>query len=417
MMNHHSPSSYYEELDSRDRRIVDKWTDDRSSVLHSRLVKEIEQKISELGKDTLPSSSFLRLLVQTTEDHLSNSTQLTKQATLTIWNPNEEQLDEIKENVTLRVKNTEVKPVRFNGLLQLSGGSCCVLKDNAPGCNPTSARVRYNTLRFSNFFRLFVNSSKQMVDRTTTSGLVRENIVGVVLSVDCRPADWTVLLSDETGKLMRLEGDDPVVVEEFKNGLAEVVADSPRINLQEDFIVIAAFQNIIIAGIDMQRACLVGRYTSESSITAPPPPREVALRKWFDSPRGRPRFLKAVCSLEVSPYQSAKAVVGYVCGMHLVPSKELLLEVDLCGQSRTFILPLSLLLSLSEPEEQSIYFTEKIENQMEQFRKLGRILRSRKTLYSFGIRPALSDCGVDTQIISIHKTSTLALATLYTTLN
>lgn len=416
MMSNQSPSSFYDELSSSDRRIVDKWKEDRSSMLHDRLFKEIEDKISELGKDTPPSTSFLRLLVQARGDHLLNSKIQGHQATLTIWNPNEEQLDEIKEKVIVRVKNAEVKPIRFNGLLQLSGGCCCVLKDSANNSQHNSLNASTGTPRFPNFFRLFVSSSRQMVDRTTSPGISRENVVGIVLSLEYWAAGWSILLSDETGKLLRLSCDDPVALNELKGKLPEYVSASPRINLQEDFIAFAAFLNIIVTGVDIKRACLVGRYTSESSFIAPPPSREVALRKWRNSARGKSRLLQTISSLDVCPYQHSKSVVGYISGMLLVPSKELLLEVDSCGQPRTLKLPLSLILSLSQSDETAVFFTEKDEIQIERFRKLSKILRSRKSLYSFSTCPAMSDCGVAVQVASIHKTSTLALATLYSSL-
>jgi hypothetical protein len=412
MTSHQSPSDFYDGLNANERQIVDKWALERSSLLHDQLFKEIEQKIFELGKETVPSTSFLRLLVQTQEDHLLQNSSKTH-ALLTIWNPNEEQLDEIKENTLLRVKNAEVKPIRFNGLLQLSGGSCCVLGESTSGIHCGSNYNCSVTLRFTSFFRLFANSSKQVVDRPTAWCPLQENIVGLVLSVENQTSGWTILLSDESGKFVRLMGEDSVAINEFKSGLTRHVTDSPRFTLLEDVFAVAAFQNVIITGYDMQRNCLIGRYTSDSKFVTAPSPRELSLKKWFESPRGRSRLLQAVCSLEVSRSKSFNVVVGYICGMHLVPSKELLLEVDSCGQSQTLVLPLSLLLSLSPSEEEDIFFAEKEDKQIEQFRKLGKMLRSRKSLYSFVTRPILSDCGATKQVVSIHKTSTLALATLY----
>lgn len=406
MMKHPSPTDYYDELNISDRRIIDKWKENRSSNLHDRLVKEIEEKISELGKDSPPSTSFIRLLVQTPEDHLSNYVTHTHKAILTIWSPNEEQLDEIKENVTIRVKHADVKPVRFNGLLQLSGGSCCVLKDNE-----SNERSETRT-RFSSFFQLFVNVSKQMVDRTTHASPLRENVVGMVLNIEYFVSGWSMLLSDETGKLLRLKGNDPAALEVAH--LEDLTAE-PLTNLREDAITIAAFKNIIITGIDMKRSCLLARYSSESSFVAPPSLRELALRRWYDSPRGQRRLLQAMCLHRLCPCHSSTVVVGYITGMHLVPSKELILEIDACGHSRTLKLPLSLILSLSQSKEEAIFFAEREENQIEQFRKLSQILRSRKSLYAFGTCTTISDCGVAMQVTSIHKSSTLALATLYST--
>lgn len=415
MVNNQSPSDFYEELSSSDRRIVDKWKEIRSSLLRDQLVKEIEEKISELGKDTSPSTSFLRLLVQTPEDHLSNSTTQAQQATLTIWSPNEEQLDAIKENATLRVKNAEVKQMRFNGLLQLSGGSSVELRDGTSH-ERNIRNVGNISTPFPNLFRLFVNASKQMVDRTTNPISLRHNIVGMVLSLECIASGWSMLLSDETGKMLRLRGDDPAALEEFKNVSLGTITAAPLTNLRDDSATVAAFQNVIMTGIDVKQSCLLARYSSESSFIAPPSPRKLALRKWGDSPRGRRRLLQAICSLELGLCNPFEVLVGNIIGMHLVPSKELILEVDSCGRSRTLKLPLSLILSLSPSRGGSIYFTEKEESQIEQFHRLSQILRSRKSLYTFGTSPAVSDCGVDVQVTRITKTPTLALATLYSTL-
>jgi hypothetical protein len=417
MMRHRVPDDFYEDLSSCDMSIVDSWRGRRDAILRDRMLGEMNAKLEEHGQESSPSTRFFRVQVRGSDDAMTS--QPSAEAMLTIWNPSDEHLEEIKDGSVLRVKNLDVKTCRFDGLIQLSAGTGSPMQILSQG-RPDSAAQGY-----ANLFRLFLASSRVSVDLSTKYRYREEAVVGVVLRVERLDGHgWSIFLADESGMMLHVKS--VIECKDLQLRLSSLSRHACE-NVQ-GIVVVAAFQRLRVTGVDVKRSCVAAMYMESSSFDPNPQGHRVLnLKQWSASSRGQTRLLQLASCLDTDmkrPLAPQLRVVGYTSGFHLLPKKQLVIQVD-CGDSQLKALkfPLSLIPSFADSCEDLsglVFLGAEHESKIEPFQRLGRILRSRRTLYIFCVRhitESLTDFPeIDFEVTHVAPADSRALSSLYSTL-
>jgi len=412
MMKQADPVDFYEALSILDKSIIDDWNNRRETHLRDRMMGEMNAKLEEYCQDTTcPSTRFLRIRVRGVDDF----TESGRDAILTIWNPSDDQLAEIKEGSVLRVKTIHVKPGLFEGLMQLSARSVRILKQKV-----TAQAVKKS---YANFFRLFVASCRIKVDKSTTKTFVEDNALGIIVSAErLNENRWSVLLVDESGVLLEIKSD--VGCAHLWSQITSLSGNAV-VNTQQN--VVAAFQQIRICGVNAEQSCVFARFQEVSSIDLnPPSDRLVALKLWSSTNRGRARLVQLAACCQLAIRQTPKCqykMVGYVSGLHLLPDQQLILQIDRGNACQTLLkFPLSLVSRFAESCDDLtgfVFLTEDDEMKIKQLKRLGRILRCRRWRYIFSVRnivdPIPNFDDIDMEVTSLTPANTVALVALYST--
>jgi hypothetical protein len=412
MMGDGSPSDFYQNLSTSNRRIVDMWTNRRSEILCSSLQKQVEAKIEEHDMGGTRSTRFLKVQVMCLDDAKGSVPEAN--AMLTLWSPSEEQLDEIKDGLMFRMKNLQVKPGRFDCLAQLSAGS------NTPMKLITDTK-KPKTGRFANISRLLTASAR--LKAPNHGNILEANIVGVVLRVECvLGSTLEVFLTDETGKLLCVK----IGVHKKREIHFHLshLSDRSFENMQ-DICTLAAFQYLRLTGLDEDRSCVVLQYTEKSTFSPNPMGRRIErLKRWSSSSLGKIRLVQlASCNhLGMQPPPSQQlCVIGYCSGLQILANSQLIIFVD-CGSLtlKALKFPLSLLsgfLDSCNDSDGVVFLNKQDEILIEKLKRLGSILRSQRSLYIFHLRPLVDPepnfPHVEYEIKHASVADTRALAALY----
>lgn len=410
-------SDFVNEFDPESKELIDRWNEQRLCLLHKRIQQEIEEKLEESGFAIEPSIPFLKILVTSHSVH-GSIVDLCEEATVTVWNPTAEQLELLRAGNVVRMKNLEVRPGKWQGVLQLS----------ASGHTSMSAVTHYHGLPVQvpattlwSVFRIH-KASMELAERYK-SDKVPENIVidvvGIVVQVkqvDTRKNVLLVDLTDESNLVLR------IFCREDHTNLTSFLMDS---TCEECAGPVIRFSRLHVMPYDVSERCAVAEFNVKSDFTSPPTClRSMRLYRWSISRKGSSKLAELRVYREIGlkdtllPERRIHKALGYVAGFSLkTEHSQLFLHVDCGGNSmQTWSFPLSHVTAFSHSVssnqmEEKVVLQSDEETQLRQLRTIGRVLRSRQTMYCFTL-----SSGSSIEISNVSGINTVALAALYLTL-
>jgi len=337
-------------LSESDRSSLAAWREKRALMLSSRMAGELEAKLEEEGEEEQVASPFLRLVVCDSEG---------AKATLTVWSPTEDLQQALKVEASVRLFHINLR-ANFNGLPQL-----------------------------------VANRSSRIV--------VRGDVVASVK-----------LQTEPTGPLPLVQ----VAIQALRNK-AEFVADIEALTLHisEGQAMLADCNGLRMTLHDVPLKVPLNATVKFHRITVEtfcPVKRELVAH--FGEPsswRLVKRDVQFPCRQKLIPTTSSEplCIIGYVAGLELLPSKELLLLVD-TGCMTAVRLPLT---KLGDFEcSTDTFLDENTELQVERLHGIGNILKSRRDLYAFGIKTTPENDAPE--IDSVALADTKALSALYSSI-
>jgi len=404
-------------LDSEEKQAVDAWRERRASLLRTRIMDEMNAKLEEFEADFQQSTPFLRVLVQTaTFSERSEEVPCGEQAMITVWNPSEEQLETLQEDRQVRITNIGVRENRYDGLVQLSANrrtSFHLMRRD--GSDNTKASPETNFLSVFQVHSL----SKEKPYRN------RADFLGVVLTVTSlsgSPGGLLVHLTDNSGLLLRVEckSERPILK-------VLVMQHSARKSVAEA-LQLATFRSLNVMDFDNSVGCAVAQFDDSSQISptcrSRCGSRELAIRRWINSERGRRRLYKLACALDVGvPFarlSTDSITVGYISDFH-VTSKGVFLDVDSVGYKiQVFKLPVALLRDLVEAcgdGQSQVVFGLTQEKKASSLNSIQTVFRARDKPFRFKLRhleepdPDCPSCQYE--IHEVKCVDNTALADLY----
>ena len=415
-MRHKTPIDFYDTLNDHDRATIDRWKDRRSVILCDRMREEMNAKLEEEEIDVSTSTRFARFLVTSFEENHSTSRRT---AMLTIWKPSDEQLGEIMEGSAFRITNLHVKPGRFNGLLQLS----------ASGSTPMEMLPCRNddlpTRCYTSIPRLFAMAESLTGDRPANRCSLEFDTVGVVLRVKSDDGfGWEAILTDESGRLLCVKfGVEDA--RDLKNQLSQLSESSSQ-NVQQDCIY-ACFRCLKLAGLNANLSIVYAKFTDESDFDLRPRNGRVDKLSFWGNGNGTYEVVNLAARLDLGlqPHHCKQfCMIGYTAGFCLLANKQLVLKVDCGGEVlHTLKFPLSLVSAFADSCTdlgELVFLNEEQEVKIEQLKRLGPILRSRRSLYNFRIRNLVEKLrdspGVEFEVTNVTLVHTRALSALYSTI-
>jgi hypothetical protein len=144
-MNSTSPEESFEALNDRERSLISRWKHTRSELIRRRVQQEVQAEMevdTSLIRDSRP---FIRMKVHSLFPSESN-----EEALLTIWEPNEEQLNPV-EGTAIQFENLSVKSVKHEGLLQLTATGRTPFEQYCVDDETLHQRIGFTKCQFLNY--------------------------------------------------------------------------------------------------------------------------------------------------------------------------------------------------------------------------------------------------------------------------
>lgn len=415
MIRHVAPEVFYEELGSADRAVLDAWSERRSILLHERMMDEMKSRLCEHGVENLQSIRFLRMHVQS----VSSGTDPGSEATLTIWNPSDDTVAELRKGLVIRAKMLDVKPTRFDGRKHLNAGSCSQITILN---NPPQAPVG----RITSLFRLLLHaSSLSEQNGSQLQGVQASNIcsIGIVLFIEYNASDsWSLVLTDSSGIMLRVESD--VQCNELTLRCLNVPHHSYGQTMTSFGVVM--IRDLILVKVNVERSFIHARFTKCSTFEMnlfEDHPHANALYKWEATMQGKSRLIWLVSLLRTSSNlqicENQTIVMGYIVDFELYMKSALIIQVD-CDHSgvKALKFPIALLPSFldnCQDPEGLVFLSEQDDTEIRRLNHLGRLISSRQVLYCFSLKPysATEGCNVSYEVSQVTRVEASSLASVY----
>jgi hypothetical protein len=121
MYSNSSPDEVFVSLKGNEQEDITRWNDQRSKVIQQRLQDEVQAELETQSSLSLhrKSAPFLRVKVHSVNPRQGRC----ESGLLTIWNPNEEQLNLLKEGSFVQIYNLTVRDLLHDGHLQLTANN------------------------------------------------------------------------------------------------------------------------------------------------------------------------------------------------------------------------------------------------------------------------------------------------------
>lgn len=405
------------ELNAEDQKSLLEWKSHRETLAHRLMKAELDAKLEESGLDYVASTPFLRVLVRST----TNSGQC-EEAMLTIWRPTEGQLDLIKDESILTLRNVGVKSERRDGLLQLATNSGTSISEQCNGCQklPTSKVVEQSGL----VSILTAHKLSRLLDDTSGQSNKRAeiDISGVVLNFETvNSTCCTFYVTDRSGKALRVESH----------------THNPEIRLQlatlfqlgdGNELVVCAFRRLTLKRFDDLERCPVAEFSEDSRVLANhDSSTKSGLMDWAASEDGRRRIALLRHSLKVSLHPAdawtssvgqgqRRDAVGFIAGLSVSPNQHLLVDVD-CGHGhlQTWRFPLSCvqdIMASCGDSNDTVVLSADDECNLNHLTKLESLFRARSKMYRFSLEPSSVEenppCELD--VVHVAEVDTEAMA-------
>jgi hypothetical protein len=417
MMKSASPSDYYEDLKNDEKSSITKWKEKRSVILRDRLHKEIEAELECDMSLIRESTPFIRFLVKTDNQSFPQkaATCDKEEAMLTIWNPTEDQLNELKEGASVQVLNVAVRERKYDGRIQLTANGRTRIEVLAPSSpSQTTPPMGFTKRRFQTLLRVHALSHKpKSAGSNASQPDIDIDAVAIVLTVvgDSKNG-FGIHVTDESRLILRIQCDAlPFCIDSCP------YQSTARQNVESPYVV--SFCDLRILAFDEIDNCAVAQFRGNSSVASKATSRAVRMQQWASSEGGQDQLYRVASFFDakVPPFERRDwmTAIGYIVGLN-VDSGDLHIEVD-CGTSeiQQWEFPVHLLEAMISALGEIFGPVALAVDEERNATKLGileRIFRERGVIWKFQLRPkVLSACCFI--VTGVELADTQALATLY----
>eukprot|EP00536_Pseudo-nitzschia_multiseries_P003170 jgi/Psemu1/301798/fgenesh1_kg.47_\ len=405
MMKSTTPEEIYESFSQEDKSIISKWRDQRNSLINRRVREEVESELETETSLIRESTSFLRVKVHSIDPKSSRN----ETATLTIWQPTEEQQSFLAEGTSVEIHNLAVRESSYDGILQLVANNRTIIEPCSLQAPLLAQKIGFRQRRFLNLFQVHALSHETASRRDRTKQNVDFDVAGAQICVVPKSdlsEDFDFFLSDETNLLLRIHCRNPPSA--LKTLLSAKKGSFPCY----------AMRDLLVRPFDHEQQCAVAEFCDTSSVVLTNK-RVEQLAKWASSPSRNElgqiaAYMKAGLPLWEQDCNE-KIYLGYIMGLRTEGVETVFIQVDCCGHgSHEWKLPVHVLqqmVSSISPEKLRVSLSPDQEDRIAKFGRIGSIFRARGILWRFRLSSQS-----DSVVSSATEANKLDIGRIYDTL-
>uniref|UniRef100_A0A7S1BKW6 Tower domain-containing protein n=1 Tax=Corethron hystrix TaxID=216773 RepID=A0A7S1BKW6_9STRA len=342
---------FCESLDVSDKKVVDKWRNDRMDIIRKLQRKYVDDALQKHPSNLRRVKSFVKMVVGSfIKNGIESNVTKRHQATLTIWDITEEQYQILGEGKVIQFKNLSVKASLHDSVIQLQGTNKTSFLEIS-GVPPQTMHHSGYKARVFKPVETIVNMSKGCVQAQS----IAFDCVGLIVRVDkiataseiqssaskCSSIVLHVYFTDQTGGIVRLQREflDPALVYQWK------LTSGGNGNMGT----ICAFQNLYILPYDDVENCAVAAWDN-CSLCFPQgrpftnkfvPTKNDEMEKlhlWFQLEQNRKIVLRSKYMLESGAILPVTQGVGSVLGVQVIAMGHVLNVKQVDGLENNFLM-------------------------------------------------------------------------------
>jgi len=377
MMKSTTPEEIYESFSNEDKEIVSRWRDQRNALIIRRVREEVESELETETSLVRESTSFLRVKVHSIDPRSSRN----ETATLTIWQPTEEQLGFLVEGTSVEIHNLAVRESNYDGILQFVANNRTIIEPFSLKAHSIAQKIGFHQRRFLNLFQVHALSHETVNRKDQTRQSVDFDVAGAQIHVVPQSdlsEELFFFLSDETNLVLRVYSRNPPST--LKTLLLSKKQSFPCY----------AMRDLVIRPFDQEQQCAVAEFCDTSSVVLTNK-RVEKLAKWASSPTQNELHQIAAYTKAGLPLWeqdcNEKICLGYITGLRTESAETIFIQVDCCGHgSYEWKLPVHVLqqmISSISPSKLRVSLCPDQEDRVAKFGRISSIFRARGVLWRF----------------------------------
>lgn len=370
---------------------MNRWFEKRRIHLHQRLQEEIDIRLKGDVSLIRQSTPFIRVMLHSA---ISSGSQYdtSERAMLTIWSPSENQLSELNEGSVVEIQGITVRPIPFDGLLQLSANGRAIVRKYE---EVTPATMFFRARCTLSMFK--VHALSHSGSFRNGKGLAHFDVMGIMVD-NVKPSDGTIpgyelYVTDESCLCLRVHF-DKLPYDLAKNWQGQ---DTCMGNLGRSSGRHVAFRDLQLLPFDTIKNCAVAKYTTVSCHSRTHTSRQSRVEEWIKGSGEKLRRILGHIEASLPSFQleTGFSEIGYIVGVNTADGKTLQIQVD-CGTSvHEWIVSTNILEAirhgLKDAPAPPVAFLESYELRLVDMRRLDFLFRARDVLWRFDVVTSAHD--------------------------